>query len=411
MTCNAGYHSCDASLGGGCCLSGYACAPNSCYVTSISTFVVTETLTTTGVEAIPTTVTTTFTTASTPFIPSSVATSTLPSGVIAKVTPTGTPSAIAKTAATDPNSSSGGLTKTQIGGIIGGAVAILIVIAVAAFFILRRLNKAIKIETASRGRTKTSSGPRDSSGFTSRRSKQVDMPDIDAISNDPFLMTPSEVSRSVKRPSALQRSTHEVEAASPPITGALFSPDTPDFNHYPRGYNAVPTSESISSSGRRQLSIDSIPTAFQKPPGESYFDIPLAQPDLRDQNLRYGHSPPVMRPVHERNMSNFSDTSQASQELNNLVELDADPAGSRRSSLQGFFQGLGTNQRRSSQASPSLPSSPMKQDVNAVPGAFVLSHIPEAGESLIAGSDREREGIERMLNSMGNEKKPEHGVG
>lgn len=253
----------------------------------------------------------------------------------------------------------------------------------------------VKATTASQSRTRTSSsGPRSRPPRHSRPS--------DTMSVDPLMMTPSEASRSVRypsHPSATHSPAHEVDAssASPPVFGSPFSPQSPPFSHYPRGYNPVPTSESNSSSGYgRNPSLESTPPLGHNP-NAGYFDIPPKQ-DLRDQNLRFGHSPtspPPRRPSHhERNWSNASNQSEVSQGSSSVAELDAGTDGGRRSSLQRALQGFGMGRlsvrRKSSQTNPSpitLTGGPTSRHPEwgpgPNPGAVGLGHIPEAGESLV----------------------------
>lgn len=382
-------------MGYGCCPNDHACGVSACYVTSVTTFVVTETLTTTDAEDLPHTVTSTITSVSTPTLPTDVASNTAPNGVIAKVTPTAT--AIPKTSPTSTSSSSG-LTKGQLGGIIGGAIALLAILIIATFFIIRRLNKVVKATTASQSRTRTSS-----SGQRSRPSRQPrpSASDLDAMSVDPLIMSPSEASQSGRypsHPSPAHSSAYEVDgsSSSPPAFGSPFHPNSPPFNHYPRGYNPVPTADSNSSSGYgRNPSMESTPPLGQNNAG--YFDIP-PEPDLRDQNLRFGHSPPPRRPSHQRNMSDVSNQSEVSAGSSSLAELDAEP--DRRSSLQRTLQGFGMGRmsirRKSSQTNPSpttLPGGPTSRHPEwgpgPNPGAVGLGHIPEAGESRLAVGDTE----------------------
>jgi hypothetical protein len=392
-TCGVNSYLCPESVGYGCCQNGNACGISACYATSATTFVFTETMTTTDAENLPHTATSTITTASTPTVPTNIVNYT---GLIAKVTPTAT--AIPKTSPPS-TSSSGGLTKVQLGGIIGGAVTLLAVLILATLFIILRLNKVVKATTASRSRTRTSS-----SGTRASRHPRPSASDLDAMSIDPFLMSPSEAgSRSIRypsHPSLAHSSAHEVDgsSSSPPVFSSPFSPNSPPFNHYPRGYNPVPTSDSNSSSGYgRNPSVESTPPLSHNP-NAGYFDI---SPDLRDQNLRFGHSPPPRRPSqHQRNYSDVSNQSDVSTSSSRLAELDAGTDGDRISSLQRALQGFGMSRisirRKSSQTNPSpmtlvggiLGRHP-EWGPGPNPGAVGLGHIPEAGESRVALGDTE----------------------
>ena len=362
---------------------------SACYATLISTFVFTATFTTTDVENLPHTVTSTITTASTPSVPTLVASNTAPNGVVAKVTPTAT--AIAKTSPIR-TSTANGLTKSQLGGIIGGAVALLAALILATFLIIRRLNKVVKATTASQSRIHNS--------FSGRYSRKQgpSASEVDTMSIDPLMIIPSEASRSVRHPfrsSLVHDSAHEVDgsSSSPHGFGGSWSPQSLPFNHYPRGYNPVPTSDSRSSSGhRRGLSAESTPPT-RYDPHSGYFD---STPDLRDQNLRFGHySPPPRRPSqHQRNLSDESNQSEVSAGSSSIAELEAGTDGGRRLSLQRAWQGFAlgrlSTRRKISQSNPSpttLGGGPSRKYPEWPPGSSFglvgLGHIPEAGESRV----------------------------
>jgi len=394
-TCAISSYLCPSSVGYGCCSNGFACGVSQCYATSISTFILTETLTTTDARHLPHTVTSTVTSTSTPTVPTNLATNAAPSGVLPKITPTA--AEVSKTSPTSPanTSSSSGLSKAQLGGVIGGAVLLLAVLIIATVLIIRRLNKVVKASTATQSRTRTLSN-----GYHSRPNLRSIPSDL--ISVDPLIVTPSEASRSVRHSHQSRSCAHEVEGSSrsPPISGSPFPPRSPASTHYPRGYNAVPSSDSPSCSGHgRNVSLESTPPMAYHP-NASYFDIP-PKPDLRDQNLRFGHSPvsPPQRPSHGRNWSDASDQSEVSQGSSSLAELDAGPDGDRRSSLQRALQGFGMGRlsiRRKSSTTPSpttLPGRPASRTPDwgpkASPGASGLGHIPEAGESRVTVDDTE----------------------
>jgi hypothetical protein len=251
------------------------------------------------------------------------------------------------------------------------------------------LNKVVKATTAAQSQTR-----RSSSGQRSRpqHHPRPSASDIDATSVDPLMMNPSETSRSVgysPHRSIAHSSAHEVDgsSSSPPYFSGQFSPQSPPFNHYPHGYNAVPTFDSSSYS--RNPSVESTPLGQNSTAG--YFDIAL-QPDLRDQNLRFGHSQTVQRPFHERNLSDVSNQSEKSAGSSSLVELDAGADG--RSSLQKALQSFGigriSSRRRGSQTNPSPTTVMSGQTIRHPqsgpgpnPGAVGLGYIPEAGESLL----------------------------
>jgi hypothetical protein len=386
QTCGLNSYLCAASFGFGCCKSGYSCWYNSCYATSSVTFEVTETITTTDGNFNAYTITTTITTATIPGLP----TGTPPTDVIvAQLTPSATP--IPKSAASSGSSS--GLTTPELGGIIGGAIFILLALLVATFIILRRLNRAIKVTEMANSGT-SSSGPR------SRRSGQRPL-DIDTLSVDPLMMTPSEAGDSMPRPYRLSGSTgiQELETNSPPQFNSPFSPRTPPYTHYPKGYKPVSTtSESIYSRSARQDSIELPTPPSQQNPNAGYFDLP---PQSARHRGSAGSTPPSAmsrRPSqHVRQWSNASDQSQVSQASNssNPAELDAGkdgPASPRRSSFTKALYELGVGMtrmvsfRRRSEP-PVLTGGPVRAERTEWLGvggvAQGLGHIPEAGESRI----------------------------
>ena len=136
-SCPASYYLCPSSFNYGCCQSGLGCAANACYVTTPSTYTITETVTTTNVDAEITTNTLTATTVLTPTPPTALPTSSDPNAV-AKFIPTKVDKVLASSA---PSGNGGGLTRAQLGGIIAGAVAMLIIFITLTVIIIRRLNR------------------------------------------------------------------------------------------------------------------------------------------------------------------------------------------------------------------------------------------------------------------------------
>ncbi|KAI9646563.1 hypothetical protein NHQ30_004558 [Ciborinia camelliae] len=395
-TCSVGSYLCPASLNYGCCKNGMGCGLNDCYSTTISTFTLTETFTTTDSNSQTQTVTSTLVTASTPASPS-VAANTSKASAMPKLTPTATATAIPKIEATSGSTpTSSGLTKPQIGGIIGGAAFILIAILIAAFFILRRLKEVSKKYEA-----KTRSGS--SAPRSHRQHPPYPSPSaISSLSIDPLQMGNAEMSHTIRNnsyPTTEPFSPHRhdgPEVVSPP-TFNPYSPFSP--NAYPntrsqtqaRGYYPVATSESVysqTSSGRRNPSVESTPP-HQQP--QSYFDIPPHQqselPDFRNQNLRHGHDvSPIRRPSqHGRNWSDASDVSASSSSP--LVELDAGYDGQLKFSLGkawkvlglGSWKGKVSTRRKGENVSlKDSPSTTLDRDLKTM-----LSNVPEEAGSFI----------------------------
>ena len=397
-TCGTDSYLCPASVNYGCCKTGMGCGLSSCYSTAIVSYTLTETLTITDANSNPKTITKIIATASTPVVPTAVVT--LESGVIPKAS--SAPSAIPKTKASG-TSSGGGLTAPQLGGIIGGAVAILLVVLIVAVIIVKKLNKAIEVAATSKA---------SSSGKRSGRSHPRPL-DVDAMSVDPLMMTPSEVSETPQVPSVPSHasvapsSAHEADSS--PIWRSPFSPRSPPHTNYPHGYNAVASSDSAysaSSSGNRNPSLESSPPLHHNP-NAGYFDIPPeSYHDYRSPTSHISASSQRRPSQHARNWSNASDQSAVSQSSSQMAELEAGADGGRRSGadddrrsgvqrvMQGISLGRILSRRLSrrqsepiprSQQPPVLTGGPQRADWSppAAMGGGALGHIPEAGESRI----------------------------
>ncbi|KAG9230347.1 hypothetical protein BJ875DRAFT_158735 [Amylocarpus encephaloides] len=386
QTCSVNSYLCPASMGFGCCPTGMGCALRGCYATSISTFTLLETIITTDASSSIHTSIATKVTVTTPTTPTGSISS--EAGLIAKVPSSAVP--IEKTAATGTPSSSSGLTKPQIGGIIGGSVVLLAIILFVTWLILRRLNKVVKVANTN-SRT-SSSAPR--SGVLRQRDTTMAERglDVDAMSIDPLIMGGSQVSSSIRRPS--QQSgpwsslrAHEVEANSPMLynPNSPFTPQSPPNTHYPGGgYVAVATSDH--GHGQRQNSLEPTPPSSVTP-NRDYFDLPI-QSNRDSRDSRHSRRPSA----HGRNWSNASDQSGVSQ-MSDPAELDAAPED-RRGSLSRTLYGLGLGRMvsgsrhqshscRSRNNSVTLTGGPTKRQVDANSPSPGLGHIPEAGESRV----------------------------
>jgi hypothetical protein len=352
---------CPASVNYGCCKIGLGCGVENCYSTGVSSFTLTQIITTTDAQSREKIFTTTITSETTPYVPAETTSRGLAAGVVPKVS--SVPSAIPKTEPTPK--ASGGLTSAQLGGIIGGAVGLLLVLLVATFIILRRLNKAIKASTGTKTQTQASN---DNAGVKYHRPSPSD---IDAMSVDPLMVSPSEVSGT---PRFASSQSTPFEADSSPVFRSPFSPPDPPHTTYQTGYNAVSTSDAAAS-WNRHGSLESTPSMRQSV--GSYFDIPPYDP-------RYSHQ--------YRHGRHWSDASLQSVETQTAIELDAGADGGRRSSLQRAIHGVGNiaGRRRSGSVTQLEGShkdgSRRPERAYSPPGnsgqlGHSLGFIPEAGES------------------------------
>jgi hypothetical protein len=364
-----------------------------CYSTSFSSVPVTITYTTTISNSITRTITTVIQTAYTETAAQALATPAAASSTVTKFTPSAT--AVAKVEAS--SDSSNGLTQAELGGIIGAAVVVVLVVCIATFLIIRRLNAVARIAKASASRksglsgsnTKSSGLPRPHGPTPSGGDSGIE--NIEAMSNDPLMMSDSDTNAAhssvgLPRPSAVYSTRSDLEpGGSPPIPAPYGSPQA-----YIGGYQQVPRSEphhSDNSGHHRSQSAES----SSRSPGPSrsprssnanrYSDI---DPALRDQNLRHGRVP--SRPSvqsHGRQWSDASDVSQRSGG-SDIIELDAGPDGDRRSSLQRATQGVGFSRvsghkvsvegRRRSSGGAAI----VRRDVGAAPGmAQRLENVQE----------------------------------
>ncbi|KAK6610926.1 hypothetical protein H4I96_02524 [Botrytis cinerea] len=389
-TCGVNSYLCPASLNYGCCKNGMGCGLNNCYSTAVTTFTLTETLTTTDSDSRTQTLTSTLVTASTPASPS-VAANTSKASAVPKLTPTAT--AIAKVEATSGSATSGGattssgLTKPEIGGIIGGAAFILLVILIAAFCILRRLKKATKAFKEAKTRS-GSNAPRSHRYRPSYPSPS----DMSSISTDPLQMTSSEASRSVRNYShpATERFSSDRHDGPEVVTPPSFNPYSPFSPHaYPsnraqtqgRGYYPVATSDSAysqTSSGRRNPSVESTPP-LQQP--QSYFDIP------HTSNLNF--------PISETRICAMVTIDVSASSSSPLVELDAGDDGELKFSLGKAWKVLGlgswkgkvsTKRKPENLSLGGSPTTTLDRDLKTV-----LSNVPEEAGSFMNTTEAEQE--------------------
>jgi hypothetical protein len=211
------------------------CALNACYSTAPSTYTVTQTVVTTT-NGQPVTTTQTATTIATPTAPAGLPAS--DTNVAAKFIPT----AVAKVASSAAGSTdnSGGLSSAEIGGIVGGAVAFLLIVITCAVLIIRYLHRVVD---AVESRKDTSSGPQARSqaqmaqhyGTKLRPSPS----EVDAMSYDPLMMSNTPGSGST--PGGRHRSDSEFSTPHSNIpSGDLAALRHTSFESAPNSYFDIP---------------------------------------------------------------------------------------------------------------------------------------------------------------------------
>lgn len=301
QNCPADYYLCPASFNYGCCLTGYGCATNVCYITTPSTITYTQTATTTVADGQTVTTTRTATTVQTPTPPTALPTTTN-ADAIAKFIPT-TVAKVPATSTPSSDGSGGGLTTPQLGGIIGGAIAILIVVIAAAVIVIRRLNRvADVVET----RKASSSGDQSKPARPGGGRGRPNMTQY-GMSYDPLMVgtpadsgpgTPQGISGGLEVDG---RNRSNSDYSQPAVT--------------PYGYSGTP------SEGQRHPSLDSSQ-------GGGYFDIPArvhnmpARHSMRTRtdsqgNVQYGGGHvhiSQQQPQHGRQWSNASEFSNDSSD-------------------------------------------------------------------------------------------------
>jgi hypothetical protein len=391
LSCGTSSYMCPTSLGiYACCRSDLACGLGYCYSTSFATVPVTITYTTTLSNSITQTITTVIQTA---YSESSVQAQSTLAVALSTVTQF-TPSATVIAQVQPSSDSSNGLTQAELGGIIGAAVLVVLVVCIATFLIIRRLNAVARVAKAAASRKSGKSG---FSGSNTKSSNQPHGPtasggysgieNIEAMSIDPLMMSDSDTTAAhssvgLPRPSAVHSSRSDLETGgSPPIPAPYGSPQA-----YIGGYQQVPMSDpnySDATGHHRSQSSESGGRSYSPRSGivDGYFDI---NPALRDQNLRHGRA--SSRPSIQSHGRQWSDASDVSQQSgSDIIELDAGPDGDRRSSLQRAMQGVGFSRvsgrrvsvdgRRRSSSGGAIA----RRDVGAAPGMSArLENVQEA---------------------------------
>ncbi|KAK3315394.1 hypothetical protein B0H66DRAFT_343912 [Apodospora peruviana] len=183
--CPSNYFLCPKEYNGGCCMNGMGCGPDQCYSTAPVTTTITQTVTTTS-DGKTITTTKTAVTVATPSPPSGKPTD--PANFFPKLRSTSIPKI-----SEIPTKQDVGLSKSQLGGIVGGAVALLVIVVIATIIIIRRLKH---VEDVVESRKDSSSGVRTKSQSHAQmehygRHLHIAQADMDNTSIDPLMITPN----------------------------------------------------------------------------------------------------------------------------------------------------------------------------------------------------------------------------
>jgi hypothetical protein len=340
---------CPSDLGGGCCPNGMGCVLYSCIHTTPSTYIITEATTTTDSTGSSVTAVITYTTIETPS-----ATTRETAGAV----PAYVQSTVAKTPAVETSISGGGLNQAQVGGVVGGGVAIFLAVIIAAVLIIHRLRKNARMIEQSQGssstanQTVTSFKPGDL--VTATVTDIGDSNDIDPLTLEPRIHRPAHLR-------AASDSTLDVRYPSPARSPGLSSgQSTPPA--WPGQYNPVNNSDS----GIRHPSLDSTQDGYYDPTRQSQTSrgsVPRTSYDSQTSN------------IHSRHYSNVSEVSGSADGQHGFSELEASNiTASRRRSSSGATKPATAHIRRTSD-----PHQRGRSDSSTVPGAPLgtLSEINE----------------------------------
>ncbi|RKL08501.1 hypothetical protein BFJ68_g9085 [Fusarium oxysporum] len=349
--CPASQYLCPSSLSYGCCPNGMACGVNQCYssdpVTVTSTMVITTTI-----RGERTTYRTTAVTVETPTAPTALPTVNAGEDndqAVLKYFPSSIPKVSPTSSSDDDNGDKGGLSTGALAGIIAGSVAFLIIVLVAAFIIIRHLNKVVAAVA-----TPKTSDRSNGSNSQSRQTRQYKTADsaVDELSIDP-LIHPSLIPPRPQNPGPDSAATSPFGLASADHSS---NEPTPGGN----GYHAVPGSGNTS----RHASFDAMGNR------DDYFSAVAA-----GEQHRMGHISRLTGSTrnrssidshgtytHVRNYSNASEGSDGSPGVmagaHPTAELEATPYVPELPSSPSSVVFPRDERRRSSGSIASVPSRP-----------------------------------------------------
>lgn len=409
--CPSSQYLCPSSLSYGCCPNGMACGVNQCYssdpVTVTSTMVITTTI---GGER--TTYKTTAIEVETPTAPTALPTVNAGDNndqAVLKYFPSTIPkeSPISSSDKDNNNDDKGGLSTGALAGIIAGSVAFLIIVLVAAFIIIRHLNKVV----AAVGTSKVSESHGSNTQSRPTREFKTADSEVDELSADP-LIHPSLIPPRPRNPGPDSAATSPFGLAS---TDHSSNEPTPGVN----GYHAVSTSPNTS----RHASFDAIGnrddyfTAVAGNDQQRMSQVSRFTGSTRNRTSTDSHG----TYTHVRNYSNASEGSDGTPGVmvgsQPTAELEATPYVPELPSSPSSVVFPRDERRRSSGSVASIPSRPpVTQRNSAGPrirsdslGQSHLSSVTEEmhgfygpSEHLVGQTDTHRPGTRGSNNQQQN---------
>lgn len=342
---------------GACCKSGLACGKGFCYSTSypIQTLVITSVFRDSNQDL--TTTTATITTAYQLSSIPTIATTAGPTKIVV------TETAIPKIAAVDTTSNSG-MSKGTMNGIIVGAVVALVLIMLAAWFIIRRLNYLTRMRefpayadvgpshkhnlsgdlgkpNLSRvGGEMTAVGSPHSPFGASQRNMSIDPLVIASGST-----TPRQTRPSMSHGNSADTNIYGYGSSPPPIPAPYL---------WNQGYAQVSDNEGTYLAQSKHTSVDSNGGVDTYSPGYGGQAIEVSRESYlqHDQNLRFGHDSSTRQSLASTHGRQWSDASDVSNTSNNSGRAPSELDGRRVStgspySETGMRPSNGTGQRPS----------------------------------------------------------------
>jgi hypothetical protein len=348
--CPSSQYLCPSSLSYGCCPNGLACGVNQCYpsdpVTVTSTMMITTTI-----QGERTTYRTTAVEVETPTVPTALPT--VDAGenndqAVLKYFPSTIPKESPISSSDKDNDDKGGLSTGALAGIVAGSVAFLIIVLVAAFIIIRHLNKVVAAVSTSKvsDRSHGSNTQRPTREFKTADSE------VDELSTNP-LIHPSLIPPRPRNPGPDSAATSPFGPASADQSS---NEPTPGAN----GYHAISTSANTS----RHPSFDAMGNR------DDYFTGVAAGDQQRiSQISRFTHSTRNRSSTdshgtytHVRNYSNASEGSDGTPGVmagsQPTAELEATPYIPELPSSPSSVAFPRDERRRSSGSIPSTQSRP-----------------------------------------------------